>query len=93
MADQLRRLEDTIRKQEDRLTEERDRSRDLQRQFKNDLDRVSQIQNQAPLQPALGAYPSQLNPGLTVDDANDEALMNKLNELEGYLATNPNKYH
>ena len=27
-----------------------------------------------------------------LDDSREEALMAKLNELENYLATNPNKY-
>lgn len=37
----------------------------------------------------MGAYPSQVNP--LGDDGQDEALLQKLNDLEGYLATNPNK--
>ena len=53
---------------------------------------MHQISNQGVPLPGLGAYPSQINPKITIDDANDEALINKLNELENYLATNPTKY-
>ena len=38
----------------------------------------------------MGQYPSQAN--TLGDDGQDEALLQKLNDLEGYLATNPNKH-
>ena len=87
MQDQLRRLEDTIRRQEARLDSERQNADSIKKSLQAEIDRIKGSVDPIANQYASAALP-RVNPGT---DDQDELLMEKLNDLENYLSANPNR--
>ena len=72
------------------MRNERDQNDALRRQMQGELDRLRSNPSQTGLPPqqniGIAPYPSQVAAG--VGDSTDEALLNKLTELEGYINNN-----